>query len=190
MAKQEPVEEGVRPEFSEALSGLRRENNYSQRKAAEDLGVSQALLSHYENGLREPRFGFLVRACEYYNVTADYLLGRTIDKGKQSPSSVPEHVAELLSGINKRLSRWEHEDQDKAWEHIAHFLMYTMETIDGGNRDMFFETLLQLERAELFVKRDMYTPNQEEFSPQALSLREQIEQKIEIMRKAEKSELP
>ena len=40
--------------FPKTLSALRREKNISQRKAAADLGISQALLSHYENGTREP----------------------------------------------------------------------------------------------------------------------------------------
>ena len=40
--------------FPETLSALRRDKNISQRKAAADLNISQALLSHYENGAREP----------------------------------------------------------------------------------------------------------------------------------------
>ena len=40
--------------FPKTLSALRREKNISQRKAAADLGISQALLSHYENGTRQP----------------------------------------------------------------------------------------------------------------------------------------
>lgn len=64
-------------EFSEVLSSLRRESGKSQRKAAADLDISQALLSHYEKGIREPRLEFVVRACAYYGVSADYLLGRT-----------------------------------------------------------------------------------------------------------------
>ncbi len=63
--------------FPETLSALRRERNISQRTAAADLGISQALLSHYENGAREPGLGFVCRACDYYGVSADYLLGRT-----------------------------------------------------------------------------------------------------------------
>ncbi len=63
--------------FSEAFSRLRRERGISQRQAAADLGMSQALLSHYENGIREPKLDFIVKACEYYNVSADHLLGRT-----------------------------------------------------------------------------------------------------------------
>ena len=65
-------------DFPRTLSLLRKEKKISQRKAAGDLGVSQALLSHYENGMREPGLEFLVRAADYYGVSADYLLGRTM----------------------------------------------------------------------------------------------------------------
>lgn len=65
-------------DFSRTLSLLRQEKGISQRAAAGDLGISQALLSHYENGIREPGLAFVVRACDYYNVSADYLLGRTM----------------------------------------------------------------------------------------------------------------
>lgn len=64
-------------EFSAIFSLLRHEKKLSQRKVAADLKISQALLSHYENGIREPRLEFVVRACEYYRVSADYILGRT-----------------------------------------------------------------------------------------------------------------
>lgn len=63
--------------FSHILSAIRHKKGISQRKAAADLKISQALLSHYENGAREPGLNFVCRACEYYEVTADYLLGRT-----------------------------------------------------------------------------------------------------------------
>ncbi len=65
-------------DFSRTLALLRREKKISQRTAAGDLEVSQALLSHYENGLREPGLGFVVRAADYYGVSCDYLLGRSM----------------------------------------------------------------------------------------------------------------
>ena len=65
-------------DFSRTLALLRREKKISQRTAAGDLGVSQALLSHYENGLREPGLSFVVRAADYYGVSCDYLLGRSM----------------------------------------------------------------------------------------------------------------
>ena len=67
--------------FSRVLSLLRQEKGLSQRKAAAELGISQALLSHYENGIREPGLNFVAKACDYYHVSADYLLGRTLKGG-------------------------------------------------------------------------------------------------------------
>ena len=65
--------------FCRILGDLRREKGVSQRKAATDLHISQALLSHYENGAREPGLSFVCRACDYYGVSADYILGRSGD---------------------------------------------------------------------------------------------------------------
>lgn len=61
--------------FATKLSQLRKERGISQKKAATDLGISQALLSHYEKGIRECGLDFVIRCGEYYGVTTDYLLG-------------------------------------------------------------------------------------------------------------------
>ena len=89
--------------FSQILSELRRSPGLSQRKAAADLKISQALLSHYENGAREPGLNFVCRVCDYYNVTADYLLGRSpnpdgVDRGADIARMF---IAEMRSLANK-----------------------------------------------------------------------------------------
>ena len=61
--------------FSQTMSALRKQRRLNQRRVAADLNISQALLSHYETGAREPGLDFVCRACKYYNVSADYLLG-------------------------------------------------------------------------------------------------------------------
>lgn len=66
--------------FPRILTLLRKERGISQKQAATDLQVSQALLSHYEKGIRECGLDFVVRAADYYGVSSDYLLGRTADK--------------------------------------------------------------------------------------------------------------
>ena len=87
--------------FSETMSELRRKKGASQRTAAADLGISQALLSHYENGAREPGLDFVCRACEYYGVSADYLLGRTDEPGGET---APLHaLAEELRALAARV---------------------------------------------------------------------------------------
>ena len=65
--------------FPKVLAKLRRQKGISQKKAAEELGISPALLSHYENGIRECGLDFLIRAADFYGVSADYLLGRSAD---------------------------------------------------------------------------------------------------------------
>lgn len=82
--------------FSSVMSKLRKQRNLSQRKVAADLHISQALLSHYENGAREPGLNFVCRACDYYGVTADYLLGRTEENGKMVRAAAFRDLAEEL----------------------------------------------------------------------------------------------
>ncbi len=67
-------------DFARTLALLRQEKGISQRQAAVELGISQALLSHYENGVREPGLNFVVKACDFYNVSSDFLLGRSMSR--------------------------------------------------------------------------------------------------------------
>ena len=101
-------------DFSRCLSLLRQEKGISQRVAAKDLGISQALLSHYENGVREPGLAFVIRACDYYNVSADFLLGRTLSRNGTTivnPEDLYDSSAEkdnvlhgsILATLNKKL---------------------------------------------------------------------------------------
>ena len=88
--------------FSETMSELRRKKGASQRTAAADLGISQALLSHYENGAREPGLDFVCRACEYYGVSADDLLGRTDEPGGETAPRL-HALAEELRALAARV---------------------------------------------------------------------------------------
>jgi len=91
--------------FCDILADLRRKKGVSQRKAAADLMISQALLSHYENGAREPGLAFVCRACDYYGVTADYLLGRT-EEGENTGAS-PAVILEMAEKMRELADRME-----------------------------------------------------------------------------------
>lgn len=67
----------VNNDFPRILTLLRKEQGISQKQAAADLGISQALLSHYEKGIRERGLDFVLRTADYYKVSCDYLLGKT-----------------------------------------------------------------------------------------------------------------
>lgn len=81
-------------EFSKAIHELRLSRKLSQRSAAQDLGISQALLSHYENGVRQPKLAFVRKIAKYYGVSADELLGHPA-----SERDITECEQKLMSDI-------------------------------------------------------------------------------------------
>lgn len=66
--------------FANRITSLRKEKGLSQKEVAISLGVSQALLSHYEKGVRECGLDFVVSCADFFGVTTDYLLGRQDSK--------------------------------------------------------------------------------------------------------------
>jgi len=93
-------ESAKKSKFAINLSKLRREKGLSQRQAAAEFGVSQALLSHYENDSREPRLEFVVRVCDFYSVTTDYILGRTRERGDVA-TRLSAKVNEVIDSIEE-----------------------------------------------------------------------------------------
>lgn len=78
-------------DFSRLLTLLRKEKGISQKNAAIELGVSQALLSHYEKGIRECGLNFVIKAAKFYNVSCDYLLGISPNRHGESISAENLH---------------------------------------------------------------------------------------------------
>lgn len=48
----------------------------SQKQVAEHLHIARASYTNYENGKREPSFEMLRKICDFYDISADYLIGR------------------------------------------------------------------------------------------------------------------
>ena len=59
------------------LKELRKSRNISQLKLALDLNMNQNTISRYENLEREADYETLIRFAEYFDVSLDYLLGRS-----------------------------------------------------------------------------------------------------------------
>ncbi|MCH5154439.1 MAG: helix-turn-helix transcriptional regulator [Clostridiales bacterium] len=58
------------------IKELRTEHNLSQQNLAKQIGVSQKAIDYWERGVNEPKAGYIVLLCDYFDVSADYLLGR------------------------------------------------------------------------------------------------------------------
>ena len=61
--------------FSERLRELRKEKNLSMKQLAIKLNTTDAAISNWENGINEPKISYLKAMAEFFNVSADYLLG-------------------------------------------------------------------------------------------------------------------
>ena len=62
------------------LKKLRKERKISQLRLAIDLNMNQNAISRYENLEREADYKTLIKFADYFNVSLDYLLGRTDKK--------------------------------------------------------------------------------------------------------------
>ena len=56
---------------------LRKERKISQEVLAKELGVAWLSYQRYEGNERDPRAPFIKAFADYFNVSTDYLLGRT-----------------------------------------------------------------------------------------------------------------
>lgn len=66
-----------RNDFASRLLKCRKENNLSQKALAEIIEVSDAAITMMEKGKRSPSFEVLCALADYFDVSLDYLTGRT-----------------------------------------------------------------------------------------------------------------
>ena len=63
--------------FSAHLKQLRKSRNISQKQLAMDIGASERGIQNYELGTRKPTYDMLIALADYFDVSIDYLVGRT-----------------------------------------------------------------------------------------------------------------
>lgn len=63
--------------FCDRLRACRAEAEVTLKTVSDALGIPISTYSNYEQGTREPSLKMLALICDYYNVSADYLIGRS-----------------------------------------------------------------------------------------------------------------
>jgi transcriptional regulator with XRE-family HTH domain len=61
--------------YTERIRELREDHDKSQRELAQYLGTTQQVYSRYESGINEIPVRHIIALCQYYRVSADYILG-------------------------------------------------------------------------------------------------------------------
>ena len=67
--------------FGELIAELRQDRGLTQKQLGKILSVSTGTISNYENGVHYPDLDKLVALADYFQVSTDYLLGRTDEPG-------------------------------------------------------------------------------------------------------------
>lgn len=64
-------------EYQRRLRDLREDHDKTQSEIAQILGTSQTMYARYERGANELPIRHLIQLADYYQVSTDYILGRT-----------------------------------------------------------------------------------------------------------------
>jgi transcriptional regulator with XRE-family HTH domain len=111
--------------FSERLRELRTQYDYSQQDLADKMGATKQMISQYERGVRKPDLDTLTALCDIFNVSSDYLMGKsdvtvrllnTEDlKRLNSSQNAPATIAAHFEGDDFT---------DEEWREIERFKMF------------------------------------------------------------------
>ncbi len=88
--------------FGELIKDLRQNRDLTQREVAENVEISRSVLSQYENNFVEPTAYVVKRFAEFFDVSADYLLGLEDDFGARTATNAAP-MGERLTEKEKTL---------------------------------------------------------------------------------------
>ncbi|MBM7854195.1 transcriptional regulator with XRE-family HTH domain [Desulfohalotomaculum tongense] len=105
--------------FAARLVSLRKKAKFTQKELAAKLNIGRGALSLYEIGQREPDLETLNKIADFFNVSTDYLLGRTNSDTKLNPVYLeiiqewekeggnPEALKKALKDYMKLIRKWQ-----------------------------------------------------------------------------------
>lgn len=88
------------------ISKLREERGWTQEKTASMIDISRAALSHYEKNRREPDPHTLTKLADLFNVSVDYLVGRTNSPDQTLEEPIRQFVDQLELSDSEILKKY------------------------------------------------------------------------------------
>ena len=123
---------------SAILRGLRARDGKTQEQVSEACGISKVALARYETGSRKPRIEIASRLAEYYGVSVDYLLGKTISEKEPSPVPVQTESRfgpETQKVINELLAKLRAMPDKKQEEAARGALTYVRGVVSADDKE-------------------------------------------------------
>lgn len=81
---------------------LREKSHYSQKQMAEKLRITNVQLSRYESGARKPDPEMIVNIADFFDVSTDFLLGRSASVNEFSAAYITPQDVQLLESIREK----------------------------------------------------------------------------------------
>ena len=117
--------------FGDIFKELRLDKHLSQNKVSEELKVSQALITKWESNQSTPSPKMLDYIADYFEVSTDYLIGRTNDKRMYASDEKNTKIVNLLYDKLKDLS----EDKQKIILNVKEAVMKDINERLNGKGD-------------------------------------------------------
>lgn len=105
-------------EMGEILAELRKDKHLLQKDLADFLNISIGTVSNYETGAHEPDFETLCKLADFFQVSTDYLLGRTDLPYDVKKLSEPIRNGITISDITHTLLNMSRENLDSVLEYM------------------------------------------------------------------------
>lgn len=87
--------------LSERIKALRNEKGISQTVLANQIGLTQQAVAKWEKGVSEPDSEMLQKLASFFDVSVDYLLGRTDERISNNKYDLPDDVQVLMRSVTK-----------------------------------------------------------------------------------------
>lgn len=106
--------------FGDILKKLRQDNNLTQEELAKKINNSRSNIANYENGKNMPSVEVLERLSEIFNVSTDYLLGKS---DIRNPEEIKMDNDKIIIGLSKKDYNPPTKEQQDKIEEYAKFVL-------------------------------------------------------------------
>lgn len=111
--------------FAKRLRELRTQYGYSQQDLADKMDATKQMISQYERGVRKPDLDTLTALCDIFNVSSDYLMGKSDVTVRLLNSSDLKRLNESNGTYETIAAHFDGDDfTDEEWEEIERFKMF------------------------------------------------------------------
>lgn len=139
--------------LGDRLKYLRNKKKLTQAEMAKKIDVARTTYAMYEQNKREPDNEILNRIADFYNVSTDYLLGRT--DNPNPPDQLPELTEQDEKDIAKDLEKI---IKNLSTDGYAHFDGRSLEELDEEDKQLLIASLENSMRLAKRLAKEKFTP--------------------------------